>query len=136
MIFSHAGIRIDWRGSSCPERAIHVEIAEGSPALERPGALAYALPYQGTRIVVFLDRLRNIAAPSTVPSLLGHVIAHEVTHLLQGVVRHSCSGVMKAAWNADDYRQMRWGVPLSFTKEDLLLIQLGMQAKPFLTSTD
>jgi hypothetical protein len=60
--------------------------------------------------------------------VLGHVIAHEVTHILQGVLRHSESGVMKARWSNADYQEMTWK-PLRFTDEDVVLIHRGLKAR-------
>ena len=91
-----------------------------------PGAMAYALPYEGTHIVVFYDRVTK--KPGNVSILLGHVIAHEVTHILQGVARHSESGVMKANWTGADYQQMS-REPLQFTDHDVLLIHRGLKAR-------
>ena len=59
---------------------------------------------------------------------MGHVIAHEVMHILQGVARHSESGVMKANWTGADYQRMAWK-PLPFTEEDVLLIYRGLKAR-------
>jgi hypothetical protein len=50
------------------------------------------------------------------------VLVHEITHILQGVDRHSESGIMKAQWTIDDYRAMA-SKPLSFTPLDVKLIQ-------------
>jgi hypothetical protein len=64
-------------------------------------------------------------------------MAHEITHVLQGIVRHSVSGVMKAFWDESDYSQMAWK-PLAFTEYDVLLIQRAMdgRAAKDLHSTD
>jgi hypothetical protein len=35
-------------------------------------------------------------------ALLGYVLAHEIGHVLEGLVRHSGAGVMKASWNRAD----------------------------------
>ena len=61
--------------------------------------LAYALPYEGTHIVILFDRVRKMQ-PNYVPAVLAHVLVHEVTHILQGIQRHSESGVMKAHWDS------------------------------------
>jgi hypothetical protein len=87
-----------------------------------PGALAYALPYEGTHITVFYDRIAKGAYPSTV---LAHVMVHEITHLLQGIGRHSETGVMKARWTVRDMIGMGM-TPLPFTREDVDLIYLGL----------
>ena len=49
-------------------------------------------------------------------------------HILQGVSRHSPTGVMKPRWDRDDYSQMAWR-PLPFTEADIVLIRLGMKAR-------
>ena len=65
-----------------------------------PGVLAYALPYQesGPCIHVFLDRILLNRRQSSANALLAHVMLHEITHVLQGIDRHSAEGVMKAHW--------------------------------------
>jgi hypothetical protein len=55
-------------------------------------------------------------------------MAHEIAHMLQGVSRHSLTGVMKPHWDQDDYAQMAWK-PLEFTKGDIILMQLGIKAR-------
>ena len=76
--------------------------------------------------MVFFDRVME--KPGNVSILLGHVIAHEVTHILQGVARHSESGVMKAQWTGADYREMTWE-PLQFTDDDVMLIHSGLKVR-------
>ena len=38
--------------------------------------------------------------------LLAHVLVHEITHVLEGVDRHTGQGVMKARWTEDDLALM------------------------------
>jgi hypothetical protein len=126
-IFAGIGVKILWHGpSNCPAASIIVTFSDHTPASLMAGALAYALPYEGTHIVVFYDRVKN--KPGNVPCLLGHVMAHEITHIVQGMVRHSESGVMKAQWTGMDYGQMTWK-PLQFTDEDIQLINRGLEAR-------
>jgi len=126
-IFAGIGVKILWHGpSNCPTEAIFITFSHDAPASLLPGALAYAMPYEGTHIVVFYDRVKN--RPGSVSCLLGHVIAHEVAHILQGLVRHSESGIMKAQWTGPDYQQMN-GKPLRFTDEDVTLIHRGLKAR-------
>src|ERR1039458_377338 len=56
-----------------------------------PDALAYALPYKvsGTCIHVFLDRVLLGRKQPDRSALLAHVMAHEITHVLEQIVRHS-----------------------------------------------
>jgi hypothetical protein len=126
-IFAGIGVKIQWHDlRNCPRERIVITFSTETPASLMPGALAYALPYEGTHIVVLYDRLRK--KPGNVSILLGHVIAHEVAHILQGLVRHSESGVMKAQWTGADYQQMTWE-PLRFTDHDVLLIHRGLRAR-------
>jgi hypothetical protein len=127
-IFAEIGVKIEWhRQDSCPAAALQISLSNSTPADLLPGALAYALPYEGTHIVVFYDRVQKTVEPGAAPYLLGHVLAHEITHILQGVNRHSASGVMKAHWESDDFLKMKWR-PLSFTEEDVTLIHLSLDA--------
>jgi hypothetical protein len=126
-IFAGIGVNIQWRHlSHCSTQGILITFSSETPASLMPGALAYALPYEGTHIVVFYDRVKN--KPGNVSILLGHVIAHEVTHILQGVARHSESGVMKANWTGADYQQMI-REPLQFAHQDVSLIDGGLKAR-------
>jgi hypothetical protein len=134
-ILAGGGVKIAWHGpSNCPREGILITLSNDTPASLHPGALAYAQPYDGTHVVVFYDRVKNqpgilpLVKGTFVASLLGHVIVHEVTHILQGMVRHSESGVMKQQWAGVDYVEMS-GKPLQFTDEDVVLIQLGLKAR-------
>ena len=127
-MFASIGVKIDWRCGeprSTSEQALVIELARNTPQNEKPGALAYAKPYEGVHIVVFWDRMEFGLAPS---SLLAHVMVHEITHILEGVSRHSESGIMKAHWEGDDYSHMDTK-PLAFTRADIDLIYRGLDAR-------
>jgi hypothetical protein len=133
LMFADIGVKIEWqhRRRDCyprPEETILINISMDSPASLLPGALAYARPYEGAHIEVFYDRILKIVEPRRQLSLLAHVLVHEVSHILQGVNRHSEVGLMKPAWNESDYVQMSWK-PLPFAPEDVKLIQLGLDAR-------
>ena len=87
--------------------------------------LAYALPYEKTNIIVFLDHIRNTVEPKLAPILLAHVLVHEITHMLEGTARHSATGIMKANWTPADYQEMSHR-PLPFAAEDVLLVRIGL----------
>ncbi|WP_410971913.1 hypothetical protein, partial [Salmonella sp. SAL4445] len=77
---------------------------------------------------VLYDRIQafsrnNSATPAMI---LGHVLTHEITHILQGIDRHSPTGVMKARWDATDYFEMTRS-PLPFTPGDIELIRTGLR---------
>ena len=126
-MFAAIGMKLEWR---CPKSGtqgtIAMSLATNTPESQEPGALAYAF-FGGTHIVIFYDRIRKMV-PNQVSSVLAHVMVHEVTHILQGIPRHSESGVMKAHWDAGDYLQMTWN-PLPFSDEDVTLIERGWAAR-------
>lgn len=132
-IFASIGINVAWR-SSCeePQQGLSVDVLLASSASgeDEAGPLAEAYPFAGStgHITVRYDRVHNSAGVSRdlEPVLLGHVLVHELTHVLQCLDRHAESGVMKAHWTSEDYYEMRWK-PLTFTSEDVELIHLGMQ---------
>jgi hypothetical protein len=107
-MFAAIGVTLDWRRgfSGCPSQAIMISLTDNTPTSLQPGVLAYALPYEGTHIRVFCDRITKDHSKALVPHLMGHVLAHEITHILEGVSRHSAYGVMKARWVIEDYGQM------------------------------
>jgi hypothetical protein len=129
------GIALEWgRGERAGESSqppIYIELATGTPEKHMPRALAFALPYEGSHITVFYDRFEKTSYPATV---LAHVMVHEITHLLQGVSRHSDVGVMKAHWTQRDFGAMRVR-PLSFSPEDVTLIYLGLSTRRGRTGT-
>jgi hypothetical protein len=127
-MFAAIGVKLDWScRKSGLQQAIVISLAAHAPENRKAGELAYALPYEGTHIVILYDRVRKMQ-PNQVPAVLAHVLVHEVTHILQGFPRHSESGVMKANWDSSDFSQMTWQ-PLPFTTADVDLIQRGLDAR-------
>ena len=130
-MFAEAGVRLEWRtghpSGAQPERepAIVVSLAENTPASYQPKALAFAQVYEGVHITVFWDRVERLSRFAPTAVVLAHVLVHEITHILQGIDRHSESGIMKSRWTPEDYRAMA-SKPLPFTPEDVELIQLGL----------
>jgi hypothetical protein len=125
-MLASVGISIAWR-SGTPANAGSAEVIEAvlvEKTVEdfRPGALAFATlgPRSGTRIEIFYDRVRAHGPVPAVPSILAHVLAHEITHVLEGLDRHSESGVMKAHWSREDLLKMSRELP--FAGEDVRLI--------------
>lgn len=127
-MFAAIGVEIRWKllSPSCSKDAIVVTPSYHTPAKLLPGALAYALPYQGTTIRLFMDRIQKGRGCRDDAYVLAHVMVHEITHILQGMSRHSTSGVMKPHWDATDYSEMLFRT-LSFTPWDVDLIHAGMK---------
>jgi hypothetical protein len=126
-MFAGIGVAIEWRLGlrGCPAQAILISLSYDTPAYLKPGALAYALPYDGSRVRVFYDRIAQNPCQRLVPIVLAHVLVHEVTHIVEGICRHSDKGIMKAHWNENDNQQMAWK-PLAFAAEDVDLIYRGL----------
>lgn len=127
-IFESAGVRLVWRQGpeGCPAQGILIRITENTPEDLKPGALAYAEP-RNNAIRVFYDRVEAISRVRT-PVVFGYVLAHEITHVLQGIVRHSDSGIMKAHWVPADFMAMMWH-RVNFEEVDVDLIQRGLAAR-------
>ena len=80
----------------------------------------------GTRVYVFYNRVLSFQGGGHLVSpLLGHVIAHEIAHVVQGVRHHSREGVLKARWEPRDFAAMAVG-GLRFSPEDLKLIRQAL----------
>ncbi len=127
-ILSAAGVDVTWqRGSDSNEahtvdlstptverRAqdyrgyIVVGILHGMPSWFHSGALGYALPHAqtGVNATIFYDRVECWEEPGVIDlaTVLGHVIAHEIGHVLLGSTEHSNSGIMRAVWSKRDFR--------------------------------
>jgi hypothetical protein len=130
-ILKEAGIRLDWQSGerACAGgRGVVVSVSRETPVDQHPGALAYAQPFEGTHVVLFYDRVLTATSPAVTPYLLGHVLAHEIVHLLQVVEQHSASGLMKARWDNRDYVDMQ-RTHLKLTKGDLDLIDRGLKLR-------
>ena len=125
-MFAPAGVTIEWRSwNGCPADGIRISLSQHSRLSDHPHAYAYALPFEGTHIVLFWDRIEAAAEPRAIRYLTAHVLVHELTHILQGTIRHSETGVMKAVFTQADIGEMEFR-PLPFAPEDLELIQSGL----------
>jgi hypothetical protein len=140
-IFSQIGLQVRWRlRESQPRgrrkepirRTILVVFSWNTSDNLHPGAMAFSQPYAlgGASMTVFMDRLEVIGGsnPTTTAALLGHVLAHEMGHVLQRTEHHSASGVLKARWSQAEIMKMAWE-PLRFTDYDARLILEGIRGE-------
>ncbi len=127
-MFATIRVRVAW-AASLPKTvkgpAVRLIVVDQQP--DRDAAeLAYAHPYApGPRpVVIMFSRVKAIAAnvPGLESRLLAHVIVHEITHVLRGTTEHAETGVRKAQWTRDDYREML-RKPLPFTDLDAELVR-------------
>jgi hypothetical protein len=132
-LFKKAGVTIEWRGPKPQASGVRadwlwIELGEKTPPDRLPGALAVSYPYAGTskRITVFTDRIRSMVnRPDQESFLLAYVLVHEITHVIQGVERHSGEGIMKAQWSNLD-RANIFTRKLYFAEDDLIMIRNGL----------
>jgi hypothetical protein len=122
-ILASASVHVRWQGGDTIQPAaetIDIRFVHSKLLSTTPRSVAEA---SGDRITVFLDRVSDYANrnPLHMPRVLGHVLAHEIGHVLQGTGRHSRTGVMKAHWDEDDYITMR-SKNIGFTREDAVAI--------------
>jgi hypothetical protein len=130
-ILAGAGVRLSWRGNLDPclgesVKAVQVDLSWNRPPSELPGALGYAQPFGDAYVRVFCNRIQQSVPPEREPYKLGHVLAHEITHVLEGTNFHAVGGVMKAVWDFGECRRMAVH-PLVFTATDILLIRQGIE---------
>ncbi len=77
----------------------------------RRDVLGFALNVKKSRfgyaVYVFLDRLQGLPGWRSAerPVILGHLIAHEIGHLLLGYQKHSLAGLMRPGWDRKQLRQ-------------------------------
>jgi len=121
-IFKQAGVDVDWANcdrpagegqivSSCHvtefPRHLQLSIAQRSRNLTESilGVSFLAEDGSGCYSDVFLEPTEELHEKLHVISLgtlLGHVVAHEIGHLLLGTNSHSDAGIMRPHWNARD----------------------------------
>jgi hypothetical protein len=132
-IFSAIRVKLIWvtlhhERTAFQGGTIIVKFSAKTPIDFRSRALALSFPFEGIHARVFYDRVQQRVRAALVPTLLGHVLAHEIAHLLEKTDVHSDKGIMKACWGLSDYDQMAWGT-LTFTGFDIRLIYDGLDAR-------
>ena len=132
-VFQKAGVAIAWqcpgaRASGGPRTWLPIELVEGTPDERLPGVLAVSHPYARCTkgITVYYDRVQSLAHGTNRESaLLAYVLVHEITHVIQGINRHSQTGVMKAHWSEEDQAAIVER-RLGFEDKDVRLIRQGL----------
>jgi hypothetical protein len=113
------------------DHSIGILFVKAAPYEVRQGTtLAAARPYdKGTTIRVFQDRIALELAPLQRygrERMLRHILAHEIVHVLEGISRHSETGLMKANWTSQDIREIT-GAGLHPAPEDRSLLQVRFE---------
>src|ERR1700691_4899130 len=141
-IFEKVGVHLNWRAGELPatqsaagngalQKAFGIRTLEHAPESATADALASAriVGSSGTEITVYKDRLQRFldnhrSLAGVAGGGAGYVLAHELAHVMQGVARHSESGVLKAHWSNYDFQEMIFR-RLVFTNFDVELIHRG-----------
>ena len=144
-IFEETGIEITWMNCTplreefhpherCPSemgasdlvlRLLPRRMAMKLAAPNEPLGFAQQCPETepACELTAFYFRVEELAAEGHRPELiLGHVIAHEVAHVLIGP-GHSEVGVMRREWSRVELRRMSLGLQLGFTGAQSLQLQ-------------
>jgi hypothetical protein len=132
-IFRAIGVPIRWRAGApnSLERAcgapLVIQIENSERVYVSSEALAYATPFvdSGTCIHILLDRVLGSSTASLAPEVLAYVMAHEITHVLERINRHSKEGIMKPHWDPSDFRRMAYS-GLAFAADDIEMIHSGI----------
>jgi hypothetical protein len=106
----------DTLGVATGAHSLGYAIIEGQPA---------------NRAFVLYDRVRQhfLKHPRTAEfRVLGHVIAHEIAHLLLGDLRHSARGMMAAPWREKEMLQIEQGM-LEFSNDEVRRLRAGAIAR-------
>ena len=84
---------------------------------------------RGINLWIFYPRIRAYSAELGMDAsqLLGHVMAHEMGHLLLPYGAHSLAGLMRPAWDRAQVRAAAEGL-LTFTPDQAALIRERLQA--------
>jgi hypothetical protein len=120
-VFEESGIHVEWVNCSpaeealgheaaCPEAAfpdhLHVHIVRRSLNMKDSvlGVSFLSPEGSGCQADVFYEGIERIYRESLVHTtvILGHVMAHEIGHLLLGINSHSVRGIMRAHWDKED----------------------------------
>jgi len=116
-----------------PPAGFHLTVRLIAHPLTLPDAacgVAFLNDEGGAYADVFFDpvkRLRGDDAPMKLAAILGHVMAHEIGHLLLGSHSHSQSGIMQGQWHQDELSRIFEG-RLLFTAEQAAQIRTHVAA--------
>ncbi len=148
-IFQEAGVMLDWLpAANLSANTISCDCPTGPAVLFLrliPHFLAETLPTYKTRFgfalltrssgypsnaYVFVDKVKEFAVSQATPTaiLLGHVLAHELGHLLLGTNSHSQSGIMRSYWGPEATKKIKT-CGLFFLRTEAERIQANLEER-------
>jgi hypothetical protein len=133
-IYEKAGIQMDWRELSIPAEgrmlptvdrpavrpvAYMKLVADAAIMAEHPSLDTFGFAL-GNQVYVFADRVLEAYGRDTsqcpLHTIFGHIMAHEIGHVLLGQNSHALKGIMTPRLGAWEFWQMQMGA-LSFVPE-------------------
>lgn len=142
-IYSAIGVRVLWpskgqRPTGCAKQPMHrrilIAFQESDPRFVSDQALAWSNPNltTGPCVTLLMDRVKALIRLNPLSSsfVLGHALAHEFGHVLEGIPRHSDSGLMKAHWSSYEVAGMMKNQRLEFAPNDADLIRAALGVGP------
>lgn len=141
-LFRAAGIQLYWEqvsreawqsAAACPQenerRSLLMRLMLKAPLTASPGALGTARPFAqaGTQVSIFIDRLEALRHSMTTEDyvMLGHMMAHEIGHVLLHSTEHSAGGVMQTRWTGMSWHLASQGL-LAFRPEEAERMNAGL----------
>lgn len=139
-MFAKIGVRLKWHWAELPAVrsarldgsfpvVFGIRMVERAPqsATSRALASAHLVGSSAAEITVYSDRLGQFLAdhPTLRDAAASYVLTHELAHVMQGVARHSDTGILKAEWSKLDYQDMVYH-KLVFTPFDIESIHQGL----------
>ena len=138
-VFREAGLNVEWMNcigvgnhgsaSPCTKAAyptyLHIRIV--ARARNLPGS-TFGIAYlsadgSGCYSSAFLEPIAHLHAigGQGVAPVLGHVMAHEIAHLLLGTNSHAAEGIMRAQWQRDELMSASRGELLFSPRESQVM---------------
>ncbi|PYX01499.1 MAG: hypothetical protein DMG86_10090 [Acidobacteria bacterium] len=118
-IFRQAGVETVW-----VQFLVMRIVSKALTSAESIFGMAFLSEGRGTYSDLFYDSVEKLhqECGASVPRVLGHVMAHELGHLLLGSNAHVEIGIMRPRWHGEQLRAVERGT-LFFTPEQARLMQ-------------
>jgi hypothetical protein len=133
-IFAGIGVPVQFRTSYNgrpgirPSLELSLSVQMRASPVASLDALASSHPYTANgEILVFYSRVLEFQESSR-DVVLGYILTHEIAHVLEGVYRHSDTGIMKENWDREDIYKMHTA-KLGFEPLDIELIRKGVEKR-------
>ena len=131
-MFADIGVGIEWQPGRPAvgfrlDYSILITVTKSDPKIGSPHTFGAAEPFGKNQITIFFRRIER-HSPESTAFLLSYVLAHEITHVLEGLDYHAPTGIMRSYWDADDFARI-YQCQLRFTPYDIRLIQLGLVSR-------